>query len=159
MELYIRLQLQTILSAIALGAAAGLVYDLLRSVRIRCREKAVTYLTDSAYVLALGWALLRFALSIGQGELRLYVLPCALLGGIMYWHFLTPILRPLWQFWWGVAAQFFRWILIPVSFIQVFFKIIQVKIKKIIYFFHNFCKIKISILSHRHEKDKEVQDL
>ena len=34
MELYIRLQVQTIAAALALGAAAVLVYELLRTVRL-----------------------------------------------------------------------------------------------------------------------------
>ena len=75
MELYIRLQVQTIAAALALGAAAVLVYELLRTVRLNRRRRWVTHLTDGVYVLAVFWALLRFTLSIGQGELRLYVLP------------------------------------------------------------------------------------
>ena len=72
MELYIRLQVQTIAAALALGAAAVLVYELLRTVRLNRRRRWVTHLTDGVYVLAAFWALLRFTLSIGQGELRLY---------------------------------------------------------------------------------------
>ncbi|MFR6394213.1 MAG: spore cortex biosynthesis protein YabQ [Oscillospiraceae bacterium] len=68
MELYIRLQVQTIAAALALGAAAVLVYELLRTVRLNRRRRWVTHLTDGVYVLAAFWALLRFTLSIGQGS-------------------------------------------------------------------------------------------
>ena len=71
MELYIRLQAQTIAAAFALGVAAVLVYELLRALRVTWRRRGVTHLTDLVYVLVVGWAFLRFALSIGQGELRL----------------------------------------------------------------------------------------
>ena len=82
MELYIRLQVQTIAAAFAMGCAAALLYDLLRTLRLARRRRTVTHLTDLVYVLAVGWAFLQFALAIGQGELRLYVLPCAALGAI-----------------------------------------------------------------------------
>ena len=59
MELYIRLQVQTIAVALALGAAAVLVYELLRTVRLNRRRRWVTHLTDGVYVLAVFWALLR----------------------------------------------------------------------------------------------------
>lgn len=90
MELYIRLQVQTIAAALALGAAAVLVYELLRTVRLNRRRRWVTHLTDGVYVLAAFWALLRFTLSIGQGELRLYVLPCAALGALLSRQLLAP---------------------------------------------------------------------
>ena len=98
MEVYIRLQLQTAGAALALGWAAGLLYDLLRVVRLALRRRCVTHVTDLVYVLMLGWALLRFALTIGQGELRLYVLPCAALGWMGYLFLFSGWLRPLWRF-------------------------------------------------------------
>lgn len=101
MELYIRLQVQTIAAAFAMGCAAALLYDLLRTLRLARRRRTVTHLTDLVYVLAVGWAFLQFALAIGQGELRLYVLPCAALGAIFSWRVLVPLFRPIWQFWLG----------------------------------------------------------
>ena len=114
MELYIRLQVQTIAAALALGAAAVLVYELLRTVRLNRRRRWVTHLTDGVYVLAAFWALLRFTLSIGQGELRLYVLPCAALGALLSRQLLAPFFWGVWQFWWGAAAQTGRWLCRPV---------------------------------------------
>lgn len=122
MELYIRLQLQTIAAAFALGGAAAVAYDLLRTVRIAWRRRAVTHLTDLLYVLAVGWALLRFALSIGRGELRLYVLPCAAIGALFCWRVLTPVFRPIWRFWLGSAAQWGRLMWRPVRFFWDFSK-------------------------------------
>ena len=105
MELYIRLQLQTMGAAFGLGCGAMLVYDLLRTVRLARRRRAVTHVTDLLYVLAVGWALLRFALSIGRGELRLYVLPCAALGTFFSLKVLAPVFRPVWRFWLDAAPR------------------------------------------------------
>ena len=56
MELYIRLQLQTMGAAFGLGCGAMLVYDLLRTVRLARRQRAVTHVTDLLYVLGAGGA-------------------------------------------------------------------------------------------------------
>ena len=128
MELYIRLQVQTIAAALALGAAAVLVYELLRTVRLNRRRRWVTHLTDGVYVLAAFWALLRFTLSIGQGELRLYVLPCAALGALLSRQLLAPFFRGVWQFWWGAAAQTGRWLCRPVILFLHFCKIGKIKL-------------------------------
>ena len=131
MEVYIRLQLQTAGAALALGWAAGLLYDLLRTARLALRRRWVTHVTDLLYVLAVGWALLRFALTIGQGELRLYVLPCAALGSIGYLYLFSRWLRPLWRFWAGVAAVFGGFFLKPAKLFLLF-------LKKAIYFFQKY---------------------
>ena len=46
MELYIRLQVQTIAAAFAMGGAAALLYVLLRTLRMARRRRTVTHLTD-----------------------------------------------------------------------------------------------------------------
>ena len=132
MEVYIRLQLQTAGAALALGWAAGLLYDLLRVVRLALRRRCVTHVTDLVYVLMLGWALLRFALTIGQGELRLYVLPCAALGWMGYLFLFSGWLRPLWRFWAGAVAAFGGFFLKPAKLFLLF-------LKKAIYFFQKYC--------------------
>lgn len=122
MELYIRLQVQTIAAAFAMGCAAALLYDLLRTLRLARRRRTVTHLTDLVYVLAVGWAFLQFALAIGQGELRLYVLPCAALGAIFSWRILVPLFRPIWQFWLGAAVHMGRLLWQPVRMLLHFCK-------------------------------------
>ena len=143
MELYIRLQVQTITAAFAMGCAAALLYDLLRTLRLARRRRTVTHLTDLVYVLAVGWAFLRFALAIGQGELRLYVLPFAALGAIFSWRVLAPVFRPIWRFWLGAAAQTGRFLWQPVRVLLHFCKKVWNSAKKAIAFFKKFCKIKL----------------
>ena len=74
-------QLTAYLTAAALGAASAMVYDLLRTVRLRRRrDRRLTGLLDVLYTAVLGLLLLWFALRIGQGELRLYMLTGVALG-------------------------------------------------------------------------------
>lgn len=143
MELYIRLQVQTIAAAFAMGCAAALLYDLLRTLRLARRRRTVTHLTDLVYVLAVGWAFLQFALAIGQGELRLYVLPCAALGAIFSWRILVPLFRPIWQFWLGAAVHMGRLLWQPVRMLLHFCKKVWISVEKAIAFFKKYCKIKL----------------
>lgn len=143
MELYIRLQVQTIGAALAVGCAIAVVYDLLRTVRLARRRRAVTHITDVIFVLAVGWVLLRFALSIGRGELRLYVLPCAALGALAYLRLLAPILRPVWRFWLGAAAQMGRMLWAPLKILWQFCKKVWKSVQKAIAFLKKSSKIKI----------------
>ena len=155
MELYIRLQVQTIAAALALGAAAVLVYELLRTVRLNRRRRWVPHLTDGVYGLAAFWALLRFTLSNGQGELRLYVLPCAALGALLSRQLLAPFFRSVWQFWWGAAAQTGRWLCRPVILFLHFCKKVLVLAQKNIAFLKKIGKIK---LYRKKNAAKEAKD-
>lgn len=142
MELYIRLQVQTIAAAFAMGCAAALLYDLLRTLRLARRRRTVTHLTDLVYVLAVGWAFLQFALAIGQGELRLYVLPCAALGAIFSWRILVPLFRPIWQFWLGAAVHMGRLYGSRCGCSYILQKV-WISAEKAIAFFKKYCKIKL----------------
>ena len=80
MELPVRLQLRELALALALGAAFGLLYDLLRPLR---RGRIGRTLTDLVYVLTVFVALQAFALYVGRGRLRLFApAAMALSGGL-----------------------------------------------------------------------------
>ena len=105
MENHVPQQLTAYLTAAALGAASAMVYDLLRTVRLRRRrDRQLTGLLDGLYIAVLGFLLLWFALRIGQGELRLYMLTGVALGALLYSLTLPPLLRPLWDFWLDAAV-------------------------------------------------------
>ena len=75
MENYISDQLVSFLRAALLGLMAGVVYDLLRAVRLRRRRsRALTHILDAVYVLSALLVLFLFTLRQGQGELRLDML-------------------------------------------------------------------------------------
>ena len=72
MENHVSQQLSAYLTAALLGAASAMVYDLLRTVRLRRRrDRRLTAALDAVYIAAMALLLLWFALRVGQGELRL----------------------------------------------------------------------------------------
>ena len=74
MENYVSAQLQQLGAAVALGAAGGLVYDVLRAARLLDRrDRLLTHLLDALFVVLLGAGVLWLALVVGDGELRLYM--------------------------------------------------------------------------------------
>ena len=73
MENYVSAQLQQLGAAVALGAAGGLVYDVLRAARLLDRrDRLLTHLLDALFVALLGAGILWLALVVGDGELRLH---------------------------------------------------------------------------------------
>ena len=59
MENYVSAQLQQLGAAVALGAAGGLVYDVLRAARLLDRrDRLLTHLLDALFVVLLGAALI-----------------------------------------------------------------------------------------------------
>lgn len=103
MENYVAAQLQQLGAAAALGAAGGLVYDVLRAARLLDRrDRRLTHLLDAVFAALLGAGLLWLALVVGEGELRLYMVTGVLLGAVLWFFLLSRPLRPVWDFW--VAA-------------------------------------------------------
>ena len=106
MENYVTAQLAALCKAVLLGWLSGCVYDLLRSVRLlRRRSRALTHTLDALYGAALLLALLGFALHVGGGQLRLYMLLGAAAGCVLYFWAFRGIFRPLWGFWTGAAGK------------------------------------------------------
>ena len=104
---YVTAQLVTFALAALLGAVCGVVYDLLRSVRLlRRRSALLTHVLDGVYVTLVLLAVFLFALRRGEGELRLYMLLAMVLGAVFYFGALSTWLRPLWDFWASAAAAF-----------------------------------------------------
>ena len=81
MELYIRLQVQTIAAAFAMGCAAALLYDLLRVLRLQTRHRPIVVsLEDLFYFLVCAAVTFGFALKDNSGQIRGYILIGELLG-------------------------------------------------------------------------------
>ena len=94
---YISEQLAMFLRSIALGAALGLIYDLLGTLRT-LGGKLWGTLLDALYCLAAACSLFFFMLA-GSGELRLFILVGALGGAVLFFCLLSRPLRPLWALW------------------------------------------------------------
>lgn len=115
MENHVPQQLLTLADALLLGAVGAWLYDLLRAVRLRRRrDRALTHLADGLYMALTLLALLAFALHVGDGELRLYMLMGAGLGAVGYLLLLSAPLRPLWDFWAEALEEFCRLLAWPV---------------------------------------------
>ncbi len=138
MENYISDQLVSFLRAALLGLMAGVVYDLLRAVRLRRRRsRALTHILDAVYVLSALLVLFLFTLRQGQGELRLYMLLAMVLGLSFYFLLLGSIFQPLWAFWVDVLASLLKFLWKPAGFLLCCGKKFQIYIKKLFYF---WCK-------------------
>ena len=135
---YVTAQLVTFALAALLGAVCGVVYDLLRSVRLlRRRSVLLTHMLDGVYVTLVPLAVFLFALGRGEGELRLYMLLAMVLGAVFYFGALSAWLRPLWEFWASAAAAFLALLWKPLGITARAGKNFLIYIKK---FFHFLCK-------------------
>ena len=119
MENHIPHQALTMLWAFALGAAAAMVYDLLRAVRLRRRYgKALTHALDAVYAAAVALGALWMAVILGGGTLRLYMLTSAAAGALLWWLWPARALRPVWDFWLDAASDTLHLLWRPVRFLQ-----------------------------------------
>ena len=104
-------QLSALGAAAALGAAGGLVYDLLRV--LRRRRPGLTHAADGLFALLCLLGALWVLTQVGGGEPQLYMLLGAGAGMALYLLLAAPALRPLWEFWADVAGELGRLLRIP----------------------------------------------
>ena len=143
MEIYISQQLTDLGAAMLLGIVCGTVYDLLRPVRLRRRHsRALTHLVDAVFVLLALLGIFLFALRIGQGEFRLFML-FGFIGGVaVYYLLLSALLRPLWDFWAEAADRFLALLWKPLAIIGSGVKKMTRLIKKYFHFLQKYSTIK-----------------
>ena len=94
------------LLAVALGAAYGLHYDLLRGLRRNLRW--LTPLLDLWFVLSWLVGNLLFGLYAGDGQFRIYMLVGSLLGSAAYFLTLSRLILPLFSKMWEILSWPFR---------------------------------------------------
>ena len=111
MENHVSVQLLVFGESILLGLAAGLLYDLLRPLRLRVPPLAG--FLDSLYCLSAAAAVFLFTLRQAQGQLRFYVLLGIAGGGALFFGIFSAPLRPVWDFWADAAADLLRLVAIP----------------------------------------------
>ena len=137
MGIEIGAQLDALWRSLFLGAAFALLYDGLRALRLRRRtRRALTDLLDALYCLFLAAALLAFTLRIGQGELRLYMLAFIALGAYLSFALLSPLLRPLWDFWADCLFAFARLLRAPLLLVKKYYGKLYKVAKKLFLFSH-----------------------
>ena len=129
-------QLGALWRSLLLGAALALLYDGLRALRLRRRSRrALTDLLDALYCLFLAAALVAFSLRVGQGELRLDLLAFALLGAVLSFSLLSPLLRPLWDFWAACLFAFARLLRAPLLLAKKYYGKLHKFLKSLFLFF------------------------
>ena len=112
-------QARCFLASLLLGFILSLLYDLLRAVRLRrATKRRFTSALDLLYCAAFALLTFLFALRIGGGELRLYMLCSALLGAVSYFTLCARLFRPLWAFWAEVLFSFARLAAAPLRWLQ-----------------------------------------
>lgn len=100
-------QLLIFLASIGLGFVLGILYDVLRTIRLTIsRSKASIVIFDILYFIIAGFLTFLFILAMNKGEVRLYIPAGELIGWLFYY------------FSFGLAAiritdalvKFFRWL-------------------------------------------------
>lgn len=143
MENYVPQQLVTFCQSALLGVVWGVVYDLLRALRLRrIHSRLLTHALDTVYAAAVLLALFLFTLRRGEGELRLYMLLAMILGGVFYFSALSGAFRPVWDFWAEVLAYFLSLLWKPAALVLLCGKNFQIYIKKLFYFYRRYATIR-----------------
>ncbi len=126
---FVSQQLDVFLRSIVLGSSLALLYDLLRALR-RLGGKVWGGVLDAFFCLAAVCSVFLFVMS-GDGEVRIFTLLGTLGGATLFFCLLSPILRPLWDFWLDL-------ILIPVAWLKNFLEKIAESLKKLFSFFRKW---------------------
>ena len=89
MEIWVSEQALFLLGALGLGAAVGLVYDLLRILRVRLPVPFVGGVLDLLFWVMVTVALFVYTTVAGRGEVRIYLLAGVAIGGALYFRALS----------------------------------------------------------------------
>ena len=155
MGIEIGAQLDALWRSLFLGAAFALLYDGLRALRLRRRtRRALTDLLDALYCLFLAVALLAFTLRIGQGELRLYMLAFIALGAYLSFALLSPLLRPLWDFWADCLFAFARLLRAPLLLVKKYYGKLHKFAKKLFLFSRRGTKGRCAVWQRKRPRAK-----
>lgn len=138
-------QLHILLRSVLLGWGLGLLYDLLRALRRRCRQNALSATLDALYGLMLFLLVFLFTLQVGGGELRVFLLAGLALGLLLFFSLCSTPLRPIWDLWVDMALRFLRLLTLPLRLFLRYLKFSLHRLKKLFLFFRrcyiiSFCK-------------------
>ena len=135
MAIHVTEQLRTFLLSILLGLGAGVLYDLLRAVRLR--HPRLTAPLDLLYCQAVGLAVFLFVLRQSDGQLRGFILLGGLGGGVLFFSLLSRPLRPVWDFWMDRWMELFQFLSLPGRFCAAVCKKFAFQAKTLFYFLRN----------------------
>lgn len=141
MAIHVTEQLRTFLLSILLGLGAGVLYDLLRAVRLR--HPRLTAPLDLLYCQAVGLAVFLFVLRQSDGQLRGFILLGGLGGGVLFFSLLSRPLRPVWDFWLDRWMELFQFLSLPGRFCAAVCKKFAFQAKTLFYFLRKYATIHI----------------
>jgi len=118
-------QLALFLRSVLLGGVLGLLYDLTRPPG-RLGGRVWRAALDAAVSLTAVGSVFSLVM-VGDGELRLFILAGAAGGAVLFFCLLSPVLRPIWDFW-------FRLGLVPFRLVGKFLKKVYEIFKKLFSF-------------------------
>ncbi|MDD4715418.1 MAG: spore cortex biosynthesis protein YabQ [Oscillospiraceae bacterium] len=127
--------------AVALGLAVGLVYDILRILRVRLKNRLLSGILDLIFWIIVIAAVFLYALSAGDGQVRIFMALGLMGGGMLYFCLLSP---PMLWLGYRIAdfiSLLFRILALPFIW---FFKLcnkIEKKLKNIFYYLSGWYRI------------------
>lgn len=152
MENYVSAQLRELLLSIGLGTAAAFIYDVLRTARLLDRrDRLLTHFLDGLFAVALGAGALFLSFSLGQGELRLFMLSGAALGAVIWFSLFSKLLRPVWEIWCAALVAAVLLLLKPLLFLWNLLQKGWSAIKKAFSFLLSWSKMK-----YHHTEEEEA---
>jgi len=96
MELDMSFQLYQASSALLLGLSIGLFYDFLKAIRRRAGGAKLTFFTDILFWLSVATALFVQTMTVGRGELRIFMQVANAGGALLYFLVLSPAVLLVW---------------------------------------------------------------
>ena len=81
--------------ALVLGLTIGLVYDLFRVLRVRVRLRLLGPALDLLFWLLVTVSLFLFVISVGDGEVRLYIISALFGGAVIYFLLFSSLILSL----------------------------------------------------------------
>ena len=108
-------------ASLALGLAAGVIYDLLRVLRRRV-PGWMAFVTDALFWLTCGIGLFTLGMWAGGGRQRLFMTALAALGGAVYFAVFSRLLVELWEFFALGAGVLLHILAAPIRLFQEFIR-------------------------------------
>ena len=141
MELSVAQQASSLVGAILLGFAIGVLYDLLRLLRVRLHIPFLGSALDLLFWVATVAALFVYATGATGGQMRIYVLLSVFGGATAYFVTLSPWILSLGNLIADAAAFLGRLMKLPVRFLHFCAKKLEKNLKYLFLYRRKWSKI------------------
>lgn len=156
MEVSVYTQIIQAVAAISLGIMFGFFYDLLRALRRRLKLSIIAAVADTAFWIVAGTAVFILGMVIGQGEIRIFMILCIVVGAVLYFISLSKLTLTLCDFILECIIKIIGIIIYPFLCIGKIIKKFAQKIKKCFELISKCGIIKINSLFIRFRKQAAI---